>query len=171
MAVTPADIAVALGRTAPRPGSPTESQWAMWITDAEMLIETRRAEVDPDRSLDEVKVDYVVREAVVAQVRRPDDATQVTKNVDDGGVTKMYRSGGGRVAILDEWWTLLGLVPQGGSAYAVDTAPTRRGGGHMPWCDPAFGGPDCSCGAILTRHEYPLYEGGVLSPVPAWWGY
>ena len=170
MAVTPADIAVALGRTAPEPDTTTHAQWAMWITDAEMLIETRRMQVDDTLAIDEAKRDYVVREAVVAQVRRPDDATQVTKAVDDGSVTKTYKSARGRVEILDEWWTLLGLQPDGGSAYSVDTAPARRGG-HLPWCDPAFGGSDCSCGAILTRHEYPLFEGGILSPAPAWWGY
>lgn len=170
MSVTPADIAVALRRTGPKVDSPEWNQWAMWIGDAEMLIEIRRAEVNPNLSIDAAKMDYVVRESVVAQVRRPDDATQVTKNVDDGGVTKIYKSSAGRVSILDEWWTLLGLVPTGGQAYSVDTAPPRCGG-HLPWCDPAFGGPDCSCGAILTRHEYPLYEGGVLSPQPAWWGY
>jgi predicted dithiol-disulfide oxidoreductase (DUF899 family) len=170
MAVTPADIAVALGRTAPESDTTTHAQWAMWVNDAEMLIETRRMQVDPDRALDEAKVDYVVREAVVAQVRRPDDATQVMKTVDDGSVTRTYKSSRGRVEILDEWWTLLGLVPDGGGAYSIDTAPRRRGA-HLPWCDIYLGGDTCSCGANLTRYEYPLYEGGVLSPAPDWWGY
>lgn len=170
MAVTPADIAVALKRTAPESDTVEAQQWAMWIADAEMLIEIRRQQVNPDLVIDDVKLDYVVREAVVAQVRRPDDATQVTKSVDDASVTRTYKSSRGRVQILDEWWSLLGLIPAGGSAYTIDTAPSTRNG-HLPWCDPAFGGLDCSCGAILTNHQYPLYEGGVLSPVPVWWGY
>jgi len=170
MAVTPDDVAVALGRTAPGPESPTFEQWAMWISDAEMLIETRRVQIDGDLVIDEAKLDYVVREAVVAQVRRPDDATQVTKSVDDGSVTRTYKSSRGRVQILDEWWALLGLVPSGGSAYSIDTAPRRRGA-HLPWCDVYMGAADCSCGANLTNYEYPLFEGGVLSPAPDWWGY
>src|SRR5690606_12488837 len=99
MAVTPAEIAVALGRTAPESASPTFQQWSMWITDAEMLIETRRLQVDDTLVIDQAKLDYVVREAVVAQVRRPDDSMQVTKAVDDGSVTKLYRSSAGRVNI------------------------------------------------------------------------
>ena len=167
MSVTPAGIAVALGLDAPAGDSPKWAQWSLWITDAEMLIETRRMQVDESLEIDETKRDYVVREAVVAQVRRPDDATQVTKAVDDGSVTKTYRSARGRVEILDEWWTLLGLAPQGGGAYAVDTAPRVRSG-HLPWCDLFLGGDTCSCLASLARHEYPLYEGGVLSPAPEW---
>ena len=167
MVVTQADTAVALGRTAPEPNTPTFQQWEMWISDAEMLMRTRRAQVDAEKVLDEAKVDYVVREAVRAHVLHPDEATQVTKAVDDASVTRTYKSSRGRVQILDEWWSLLGLVPTGGSAYSIDTAPRRRGG-HLPWCDIYLGGPDCSCLATLTRHEYPLYEGGVLSPQPEW---
>ena len=171
MSVTPDDIAVALGRAAPESTSPQYLQWALWISEAELLIEARRLKVDESLVIDEAKLDYVVRQAVVAQVRRPDDATQVTKAVDDGSVTKTYKSARGRVQIIDEWWELLGLVASGGGAYAIDTAPRRRGG-HLPWCDIYLGSPgDCSCLASLTRHEYPLYEGGVLSPAPDWWGY
>lgn len=40
----------------------------------------------------------------------------------------------------------------------------RRGMGHQPWCNTQMGEPAvCSCGASLTRYEYPLYEGGLLS--------
>ena len=127
MAVTPADIAVALGRTAPEPSTPEHEQWAMWISDAEMLIETRRLAVAPDLVIDEAKVDYVVREAVVAQVRRPDSATQVTVSVDDASTSRTYRSSTGRVSILDEWWTLLGLTGARGRAFEVDTMPADAG--------------------------------------------
>lgn len=127
MAVTPANIAVALGVTAPTSGSVKEQQWAMWIEDAEMLIETRRLEVDESLVIDEIKLDYVVREAVVAHVRHPDDATQVSVSVDDGSSQRTYRSASGRVSIQDEWWALLGLTGQGGRAFEVDTMPSSAG--------------------------------------------
>lgn len=122
MAVKPADIAKALGQAAPSTGSALAEQWQMWIDDAELLIQIRADElnvtgIDPDRQ------DYVVRQAVVAQVRRPDDATQVTISVDDGQTSKLYRSGKGRVNILDEWWTLLGLTDPGG-AFSIDLLPS-----------------------------------------------
>lgn len=169
---TPAEVAVALGKEAPDPGAPLYEQWQMWISDALMLVQARVDELGADEgSIDQIKLDYVIREAVKSHAQRPDDATQVTRAVDDASATRIYRSSKGRVDILDEWWTLLGLAPDGGQAYAVDTSPRRGASGHMPWCDPAFGGLDCSCGAILTRHEYPLYEGGVLSPSPDWWAW
>lgn len=34
--------------------------------------------------------------------------------------------------------------------------------GHQPWCSITWG-EWCSCGANLTRGEYPLFEGGELS--------
>lgn len=156
MAVTPAMIAVALGRAAPEHGSVTEQQWSMWIDDALILVDARAAEVGFEGALDEAKLDYVVREAVVTQARRPDDATQVTTSVDDGSVSKTYRSSRGRVEIADEWWALLGLVPASGGAFSIDTAGT--GSVHLPWCDLRMGGATCSCGATLAG--YPIYEGG-----------
>lgn len=168
MAVTPDMIAVALGVAAPTSGSTQAHQWAMWIEDATMLIEARRLEVNADLVIDQAKLDYVVREAVVAHAKHPDDATQVSVSVDDATTQRTYRSGSGRVAIRDEWWSLLGLVPQGGRAFAIDTV-ARGTSGHLPWCDLLMGGADCSCGANLTGYQYPLYEGGVLSPQPEWY--
>src|SRR5690606_30023676 len=105
MAVTPADIAVELGRTTPESTSTEYAQWEQWIADALYLIGKRPglvvADLDPD------DVDYVVRQAVSAHVRRPDDATQVAVSVDDGSVSKTYRSSKGRVEIIDDWWALL----------------------------------------------------------------
>jgi len=146
-------IAVALGVTAPEPGSITEQQWELWISDAEMLIQTRVDQLgvpDPDAA----KLDYVVREAVVAHVRRPDDATQVTISVDDGSSSKTYRSGKGRVVILDEWWALLGLTEPDG-AFSIDTAPNVSL--HLPWCSLYFGATYCSCGVDIAG--YPIFEG------------
>lgn len=49
-------------------------------------------------------------------------------------------------------------------AFSIDTAPRRGLSGHLPWCDIFMGGSTCSCGASLTRGEYPLWEGGILAP-------
>lgn len=124
MSVTPADIAVALGRTAPALGSTEHDQWAMWVADALMLIAARLGDVS---LLDQDRLDYVVREAVVAQVRRPDDVTSVDVAVDDGRVSKRYSSGSGRVTIRDEWWALLSPESSGRRAFEVDTMPAESG--------------------------------------------
>jgi hypothetical protein len=122
--VTAAQIAVALGRSAPDSGSPTEAQWDMWIADALMLIQTRVDSIDPEPTVAQAPLDYVIREAVVAQVKKPDDSTQVTISVDDASTSKSYRSGPGRVAILGEWWAMLGLATGKGKAFMVDLMPT-----------------------------------------------
>lgn len=154
MSVTPEKIAIALGVTAPASGSTTEEQWALWIKDAKMLIDTRAAQLEVD-DIDEAKYDYVVREAVVAQVKRPDDATQVTWSVDDGSTSKTFRSGSGRVTILDEWWVLLGLTEPSG-AFALDML--GAGSQHLPWCSIYFNaGSYCSCGVDIAG--YPIFEG------------
>lgn len=158
MSVTPDDIAVELGRTAPDPSDPEYAQWELWISDARFLIGARLGDIT---ALDQPTVDYVVRQAVAAHVRRPDDATQVSVSVDDGSESRTYRSGKGRVVILDEWWTL--LTPATGSARAFSIRPTCSSSAHMPWCSLMLGATYCSCGADLTNGEYPLYEGGVLS--------
>lgn len=159
MAVTPENIAVELGRATPAPSSTEFAQWEQWIADALYLIRKRPGLVFAD--LDPEDVDYVVRQAVAAHVRRPDDATQVSVSVDDGSVAKTYRSSRGRVEILDEWWAL--LTPAETRTRAFSIRPSGGSGVHMPWCNLAFGATYCSCGADLTNFEYPLYEGGVLT--------
>lgn len=157
MSVTPEMLAVSLGQAAPGPGSVTERQWQMWVDDAGMLIEDRRVKLGA-AAPDEAKVDYVIREAVVAHIKRPDDATQVTVAVDDGSSSRSYKSGKGRVTILDEWWELLGLVETSG-AFSVDMA-----GGpcspHLPWCTLMLRGNYCSCGVDIAGR--PIFEGGAL---------
>lgn len=150
MAVTADDIAVALGRATFTPEE--DAQWSMWIADALLLIEARLG--DP-AELDQAKLDYVVREAVVAHIRHPDDATQVSVSVDSTSTSKTYRSGKGRVTILDEWWDLLDPAEQGG-AFTLDMVSTTSA--HLPWCDLYFGGASCSCGVVLAG--YPIYELG-----------
>ena len=159
MATTPADIAAALGRPTPDEGSPAEAQWSIWIDDALMLIEDRLGDLS---ELDQKKLDYVVREAVVAQVRRPDDATMLDVSVDDGRVMRRYSSGSGRVRVLDEWWDLLS-PDSSGKAFTVDTLPRNELAAHKPWCSLRMGATFCSCGANLTAGAYPLWEGGALS--------
>jgi len=155
-AVTPAMLAVALGQAAPAAGSVTEQQWQMWIDDAVMLIESRQIKLGVE-SLEQAKIDYVIREAVVAHIKRPDDATQVTIAIDDGSSSRSYQSGKGRVTILDEWWTLLGLDEPSG-AFSLDMV--GRASFHLPWCTASLGGNYCSCGADIAG--VPIYEGGDL---------
>lgn len=157
MTVAPSDIAVELGRTAPDPTSAEYAQWELWIADARMLISARLGDLT---ALDQGRLDYVVRQAVTAHVRRPDDATQVAIAVDDGNVSRTYRSSKGRVEIIDEWWALLSPPNTNGRAFSV--GPTTAGNAHMPWCALNMGGLYCSCGADLTNYAYPLFEGGLL---------
>ncbi|WP_223690106.1 hypothetical protein [Leifsonia poae] len=155
MAVTPDMLAVALGQAAPVPGSVTEQQWQMWIDDALMLIDTRQAQLNAAGPIDEAKLDYVVREAVVAHIKRPEDATQVTVSIDDASSSKTYKSGKGRVNIIDEWWTLLGLTDPKG-AFSLDMAGTASR--HLPWCSLSLGALYCSCGVDIAGR--PIFEGG-----------
>jgi len=148
-------IAVKLGVTAPEPDSIQEKQWQMDIDDAMMLIENRAEELDVDiATISEMKLDYVVREAVAAYIKRPDDATQVSITVDDGTTSKSYRSGKGRVVILDEWWSMLGLVEPDEGAFAIDMVP-GVGTIHDLACSLRFGADYCSCGADIAG--YPIY--------------
>ncbi len=149
MSVTPQEIAVALGRAIP--GDPEYSQWELWISDARMLIEARLGDL---ALLDQAKLDYVVREAVVAQVRRPDDATTVAVHVDDASASRTYRSSAGRVTIRDEWWDL--LSPSDSKAGAFSIRPYGSGSCHLPWCSLMLGALYCSCGTDIAA--YPIYE-------------
>lgn len=114
---SPAEIAVELGR--PTPTTTVEyAQWSLWITDAEMLIVNRLGDLN---ALDSDTVAYVVRKAVAAHVKRPDDATQVDISVDDGRVSRRYASGKGEVTITDAWWRL--LDPDLGDSGAFSVRP------------------------------------------------
>lgn len=157
MAVTPEMIAVALGRTAPAVDTSEYDQWEMWIGDALMLIEARlvgtgTGQVASLDDLDQAKLDYVVREAVVAHVRHPEDATSVSVDVDDGSVSKRYSSSMGRVVIRDDWWELLSPAT---ASRAFSIRPSGRGADHLETCSLMFGALYCSCGADLAG--YPLY--------------
>jgi hypothetical protein len=155
MSVTPEMLAVALGQAAPEPASVMYQQWQMWVEDAYMLVEVRRAKIAPDMFLDQARLDYVIREVVVAHIKKPDDATQVTIAVDDASTSKTYQSGKGRVTIVDEFWALLGLLEPESGAYSIDTVGTATR--HLPWCTLFFGATYCSCGTDLAGS--PIFEG------------
>lgn len=148
MTVTTDTIATAIGRAAY--SAEEEVQWSMWIDDALLLIEARLGDTT---ALDQAKLDYVVREAVVAHVRHPDDATQVSVSVDDATSSRTYRTGRGRVTIFDEWWDLLAPVEQGG-AFVLDMTNTSTQ--HADWCALNFGALYCDCGAIYAG--YPIFS-------------
>ena len=97
MAVLVSDIETALGRPLT---SQEQSQADQWIADALMLIEARLG--DP-ANLDQTRVDYVVREAVVARFRNPEGYQ--SESIDD--YTYRHGSETRRVTILPEWWDLL----------------------------------------------------------------
>ena len=114
--VTPAYVAVELGRATPDSDSPTLEQWERWIERADRAI-TRRAEslgIDPG-SLDQATVDDVVTFAVVRRITRPIDGAESTTDqvsVDDGSMsrTRRYAASLGDIHFLDEWWADLGLA-------------------------------------------------------------
>lgn len=153
MYVIPDDIATSLGRTPPDSDSPEYAQWEMWINDALMLISARLGDLS---ELDQERLVYVVREAVVAHIRKPDDATQVEIAVDDSRASRTYSSSRGRVTIIDEWWNLLKPSEATVSAFSI-----RPSGGyysaHLPWCSIAFG-ELCSCGGNIAGE--PIFELG-----------
>lgn len=149
-------IAVELRMTAPDPDSADGKQWQLWVDDATLLITERAAKLQLQLP-PQAKVDYVVRQAVVAHIKKPDDATQVTVSIDDGSSSRTYQSGKGRVDIADEWWDFLGLLPSTGGAFSIDT--TSNASRHLPWCSASLGAAYCSCGADLTLSG-PIYEGG-----------
>lgn len=152
MSVGPEEIALALGRTTSL--SATESsQWSMWINDALMLIEDRLGNVG---DLNQAKLNYVVREAVVTHVRNPDNATTVQVSVDDASSARTYKTSRGRVHILDEWWALLAPVSDKSGAFVVDMLGV--GTVHLPWCALMFNAAYCSCGVDIAGE--PIFELG-----------
>lgn len=151
MAVIPDDIAVELGRAAPDPSDPQYAQWEGWIADALMLISARLGDTT---LLNQTHLDYVVRHAVASHVRKPDDATQVAVTVDDGSVSRTYRSSRGRVEIIDEWWALLSPTDTNTRAFSV--RPTPATSPHLPWCSLNIGALYCSCGVDIAG--YPIFE-------------
>lgn len=150
MSVSPDDLQLALGRATIT--NEEHEQWIMWLDDARLLIEARLGDLD---ELNQARLDYVVREAVIAHIRQPDDVTQVSETLGDASTSRTYRSGKGRVVILDEWWDLLATEAQGG-AFVLDMVGESTL--HLPWCSIYFSGEYCSCGVDIAG--YPIYELG-----------
>lgn len=122
MAATVSDIETALGRTLT---STEQEQAAQWISDALMLIGARLGDV---ALLDQDRLDYVVREAVVARFRNPEGFQ--SESIDD----YTYRHGAEtrRVTILDEWWNLLTPTVEGG---VFSVRPTFESDSPTYWLD------------------------------------
>lgn len=100
--VSPDEVARSLGRPLTRAES---GQVQQWVDDAQIVIRGRF----PDLSLlDQDALAYVVREAVVLKVKRPDpEAKSTSVTIDDGSVAKTYERATGTITILDDWWALL----------------------------------------------------------------
>ena len=129
-AVTPNDVADRLGRVRPVFDTPAWLQAQTFIDQADLLItryQARKALPDPDGA----DRDYVILEAVAAVVRKPDDATSVDVQIDDGRVSKRYSSSSGKVSLEDWWDTLWPEINTDASAFTVRPhfVPDIRG----PW--------------------------------------
>lgn len=110
MAVTTDDIAARLGRSLT---TAEAAQVALWIGDAEYLIDARAERLE--RTVDLDVRDRVVALAVVEMARNPNNETRIDSAVDDARVSRTISSSSGRVGISDEWWTWLGLVDELGA--------------------------------------------------------
>ena len=122
MTVQVADIETALGRTLT--GS-EQQQAEQWIADALLLIEARLG--DPTK-LNQPRVDYVVREAVVARFRNPEGYQ--SESIDD--YTYRLPSETRRITILPEWWDLLAPSSSAG-AFSVRPSFEPDTGPYDPW--------------------------------------
>lgn len=102
--VTYMDVGLSLGR--PITDDNEQAQVSQWIDDAELLIEARLGDVS---LLNQDRLKYVVREAVVARLRNPEGYS--SESIDD--YTYRMPAESRRVTILPEWWNM--LDPNSGS--------------------------------------------------------
>ena len=113
MYATPDDVGVHLGR----PLDPSEHDRLMlWIGWLEADIDRRLpapAVVDP------VTAQRAIVESIATYMDNPTAASQVSIQVDDGGVTKSYKKSAGRVQILPEFWADLGWSDQETGASSI----------------------------------------------------
>lgn len=127
--ITTAQVAVALGRPEPQVDTAERLQWNMWIQKARLLVSAGpngTGDIDLD-GLNQDRLDSVILDAVVAHVRRPDDATQVDTSIDDGRVSKIYKSSAGEIVIRPKDWSFLGLAPVASGAFSVRPSFTPDG--------------------------------------------
>lgn len=106
--VTPEQVAIELGRTAPELNSTEYQQWAGWIAQAYQLIVWRYGQAAVD-AMEPTLVDYVVLQAVAQHVRSwtPNNVRRTDVSVDDGRVSTDYHSSVGTLAIPDGLWGML----------------------------------------------------------------
>jgi hypothetical protein len=129
--VTWQEVEQTLGRTLT---NPQRQQAAMWIGQALTIIEARAVrENTTAAALDQHVLDMVVTEAVADRFRYPDDATQITVQVDDGQVSRRYESATGQIRIRDEWWNMLFPTNTGGAFTIRLDRPHRHPGSHHAW--------------------------------------
>ena len=115
--VTWQDVQTTLGLTLT---ATQKSQATAWIRQAEIIIRARAISRHTTlEQLDPETLDYVVTEAVADRLRNPDDATQVTIQIDDGQVTKRRETATGQITIRDEWWALLFPDRNPGGAFTI----------------------------------------------------
>jgi flagellar hook assembly protein FlgD len=128
------DVQKTLGRTL---NAAQQQQATTWISQALTIIGARakleRTTID---NLDDGILDMVVTEAVANRLKRPDDATQVSVQVDDAQVNRTYKSSSGQIEIRDEWWKLL-FPDSGAGSFTVKLAYTpdhhHHGHHHHDW--------------------------------------
>lgn len=133
MAVTTADVADALGRTAPDSGSATEKQWQGWIARAYRLVKNRYGQEVYD-GLEPEAVDAVVVEAVAQHVRAwtPELVRRKDISVDDGRVGVDYYASVGALTIPEELWAELDPDPVVGGVFSIQMTGTPDTSGP-PW--------------------------------------
>lgn len=106
-------VETSLGRTLT---DPERAQVTQWIGDAELIVGARLGDL---AALDQAVLAYVVREAVVLKVKRPDGAVKVDVSVDDASTSRTYERSTGQITILDEWWALLSPGADSGAGFST----------------------------------------------------
>lgn len=122
MTVQVPDIETALGRTLT---ATEQAQADQWISDALLIIESRLGDTT---LLDQARLDYVVREAVVVRFRNPEGYQ--SESIDD--YTYRHGSETRRVTILDEWWRLLN-PNHGDGAFTIRLYSDSVGSPYPDW--------------------------------------
>lgn len=133
MAVTVADVAGELGRTAPDSTDPTYTQWSGWIARAERLVRDRYDAAYFD-TLDPARVDDVIVQAVAEHVRAwtPDNVRRKDVSVDDGRVGVDYYASVGPLTIPEHLWASLDPEPVGG-VFSVRMTGTPDAHSYPEW--------------------------------------
>jgi hypothetical protein len=97
------DVETDLGRTLT---SSESAQVALWEQDVALQVEARLGAL---ADLNQDRLAYVTRKAIVARIQSPPrpNVESESRSIDDFTATTRYRSDGGDVEILPQWWALL----------------------------------------------------------------